>query len=95
MSRDKWTALSGSLSARDQRFTPTKNGRHGLGYTMVAGAEVGGNACPCASPFLASLEVVELLSERRGALDPLPVADVRVDRQSPGLDGHLYGHAYL
>ena len=47
---------------------------------MVAGAEVGGNACPCASPFLASLEVVELLSERRGALDPLPVADVRVDR---------------
>ena len=50
-----------------------KNGRQGLGYTMVAGAEVGGNACPCASPFLASLEVVELLSERRGALDPLPV----------------------
>ena len=41
---------------------------------MVAGAEVGGNAVgPCASPLLASLEVVELLSERRGALDPLPV----------------------
>ena len=41
---------------------------------MCAAAGVGDNAVgPCAGALLASLEVVELLSERRGALDPLPV----------------------